>query len=76
MEIKEKVKQQIRKDAVSKTQPSKETPPVIVPPVRQVQKKDPEKKKDLIRDVNTVGEYYKAWDKFDADEELKRLEEQ
>lgn len=30
----------------------------------------------MVRDVNTVGEYYKAWDKFDAEKELSRLEEE
>jgi hypothetical protein len=32
-----------------------------------------EKKKDLTRDVNTVQDYYKAWDKFNPDEELRKL---
>jgi len=29
----------------------------------------------LKRDGNTVSDYYKAWDKFDPDEELKKLDE-
>lgn len=40
------------------------------------QSRPAERKKDLVRDVNTVGEYYKAWDKFDVDKELTKLEEE
>jgi tetratricopeptide (TPR) repeat protein len=42
----------------------------------QKEEKKVEKKQDLIRDKNTVGDYYKAWNQFDADKELERLEEE
>ena len=29
-----------------------------------------------MRDANTIKDYYKAWDKFDVDHELKRLEDE
>ena len=32
-----------------------------------------EKKKQMIRDVNTVQDYYKAWDKYNPDEDIKQL---
>ena len=30
----------------------------------------------MIRDANTVRDYYKAWDKYDVDDEIKKLEEE
>lgn len=36
----------------------------------QQQNEQTEKKKDLVRDTNTIKDYYKAWDKFDVDKEL------
>jgi hypothetical protein len=35
--------------------------------------KNVEEFKQLKRDVNTVSDYYKAWDKLDIDSELKKL---
>jgi hypothetical protein len=32
-----------------------------------------EKRKDLTRDTNTVQDYYQAWDKYNPDEELKKI---
>lgn len=66
MELKEKAKKQVR---------SQEKAPIIND--RDVKKESEstvpmitEKKKDLIRDVTTIGGYYKAWDQFDIDKEL------
>lgn len=30
----------------------------------------------MIRDVNTVQDYYKAWDKYNPDEEIKKLQQE
>lgn len=30
----------------------------------------------MIRDKNTVQDYYKAWDQYDVDKELEKLEEE
>ena len=35
-----------------------------------------EPKADLVRDSNTIKDYYKAWDKYDVDKELNKLEEE
>ena len=34
------------------------------------------KRADLVRDSNTIKNYYNAWDKFDADKVLKKMEEE
>ena len=31
-------------------------------------------KVDLVRDANTIKDYYSAWDKYDVDRELTKLE--
>ena len=70
MEIKEKTKAQLKK--TDKKEPEKEVevrkakeePTPAVQPSKEVKN---EIKQDLIRDKTTVGAYYKAWDKFDAD---------
>jgi|JI9StandDraft_1071089.scaffolds.fasta_scaffold628449_1 hypothetical protein len=33
----------------------------------------PKVKKDLVRDSNTIKDYYKAWDQYDIDKELTKL---
>ena len=35
-----------------------------------------EEEKNLKRDILTIPDYYKAWDKFDADQEMEKLEKQ
>jgi hypothetical protein len=32
-----------------------------------------EKRKNLVRDSNTVQDYYQAWDQYNPDEELKKI---
>ena len=31
---------------------------------------------DFVRDSNTIKDYYNAWDKYDIDKELTKLEEE
>lgn len=60
----------------SREQPKKNEN-IVKQPVRETkvdQEKAAGKKKQLIRDVNTVGEYYKAWDKYDVDKQLEKLQ--
>ena len=43
----------------------------------EVKSKDNEEPKvDLVRDANTIKDYYNAWDKYDVDKELNQLEEE
>lgn len=36
----------------------------------------PSKPKNLIRDQSTIKDYYSAWDRFDVDEEIKKIDEE
>lgn len=54
-------------------QDPKETPPVRGKELKQ-NESEAVKNSKLKRDGNTVSDYYKAWDKFNPDEELKKLD--
>lgn len=81
MELREKTKADLRKAEKGNAENNKkaqesEVRQAKVEAVAKESEKEVQKRKDLVRDVNTVGEYYKAWDKFDAEKELARLEEE
>ena len=40
------------------------------------QQQSGEKKVDLVRDTNNIKDYYGAWDKFNVDTELQKLEQE
>ena len=81
MELREKTKAELRKSEKGKAEVTKkpqesEVRQAKVEAVAKESEKEAQRRKDLVRDVNTVGEYYKAWDKFDAEKELARLEDE
>lgn len=81
MELREKTKAELRKSEKGKAEVTKkpqesEVRQAKVEAVAKESEKEAQRRKDLVRDVNTVGEYYKAWDQFDAEKELARLEDE
>lgn len=80
MQLKEKMRNQLKKDErdrnselakIAKESEARENK-IKAQKSRKAQQQNEqtEKKKDLVRDTNTIKDYYKAWDKFDVDKEL------